>query len=168
MSRDDDELSRRQQAKQQRRRAGERSEELARAFMKMKDATLAKLELDAEVRAAIDRARAVTSPNARRRAERTLAGDLRGHDLAELAAAIANADTAGAADTALFHLAEHWRARLIDDDAALSEFPGERGDPLPRLIADARRERDTGRPPGARRALFRHVLAVLRVPAPCG
>jgi len=158
----DDDLSRRQRAKQQRRKAGDRSSDLARTFMLMKDATLAKLELAEDIRDAIDRARAVTSPVARRRAERTLAGDLRGFDLVDLATQVANVESTGVADSQLFHLAEQWRTRLIEEDAAATEFPGGNADPLPRLITDARRERDTGRPPGAKRALFRHVLAALR------
>src|SRR5512139_976604 len=159
MARDDDDLTRRQKAKQQRRRAGDRSADLARTFMQMKDATLAKLELEEELREAIDRARAVTSPVARRRAERTLAGDLRGFDLVELATQVENVEQTGVADSALFHLAEQWRTRLIEEDAAVAEFPGTID---PTLIAKARAERDTGKPPGAKRALFRQVLEQLR------
>ncbi|HLL25712.1 MAG TPA: DUF615 domain-containing protein, partial [Kofleriaceae bacterium] len=99
-----DDLSRRQKAKQLRRRAGDRSSDLARVFMQMKDATLAKLELEEELREAIDRARAITSPIARRRAERSLAGELRGFELGDIAEQIENAD-AGNVDTQLFHLA---------------------------------------------------------------
>jgi len=88
--------------------------------------------------------------------------DLRGFDLVDLATQVANVEATGVADSQLFHLAEQWRTRLIEDDAAATEFPGGNAEPLPRLITDARRERDTGRPPGAKRALFRHVLAALR------
>jgi ribosome-associated protein len=154
-----DELSDRQKAKQQRRKAGDRSSELARIFMLMKDATLAKLELQEEVRDAIDRARAVKSPIARRRAERTLAGDLRGHDLVDLATQVENVEQTGVADSQLFHLAEQWRTRLIEEAGALAEFPGKIE---LRFVMDARRERDTGKPPGAKRTLFRQVLEQLR------
>ena len=154
-----DDLSNRQKAKQQRRRAGDRSADLARTFMQMKDATLAKLQLDEELREAIDRARAITSPVARRRAERTLAGDLRGHELGEIAEQIANVEQTGMPDTQLFHLAEQWRTRLIEEEGARAEFPGTIE---LTLIVNARRERDTGKPAGAKRALFRAVLEQLR------
>lgn len=156
----DDDLTDRQKAKQNRRRAGDRSSELARQFMLMKDATLAKLELSEEVRDAIERARKVTSPIARRRAERTLAGDLRGEDLAALAEMVATVEQLGTVDNALFHLAEQWRTRLIEEEGASTAFPGTI---QMQLIINARRERDTGKPPGAKRALFRAVMEALRV-----
>jgi ribosomal 50S subunit-associated protein YjgA (DUF615 family) len=155
----DDDLSDRQKAKQNRRRAGDRSSELARVFMQMKDATLSKLELDEELRGAIDRARAVTSPIARRRAERTLAGDLRQEDLADLAQQVENVEQTGVADAQLFALAEQWRTKLIEEEGASTGFPGSI---QMQLIINARRERDTGKPAGAKRALFRAVLEALR------
>lgn len=126
----------------------------------MKDSTLAKLELDEELRGAVDDARAIVSPPARRRAERALAGELRNYELADIASKIANVESTGATDTAQFHLAERWRTRLVEDDAALAEWVGNPGE-LAALVANARRERDTGRPAGAKRALFRHIMATL-------
>ncbi len=46
--------------------------------------------------------------------------------------------------------------------AAAATFPGGVDDELPRLIDAAQRERATGRPPGAARALFRHILETLK------
>lgn len=131
--------------------------------MKLRAQDLAKLELEEGLREAIDRARAVTSHNARRRAERTLAGDLRRHDLAEIAAQLARIDDNGMADARQFQLAEQWRARFLDEGiAALPAFPGGDDAELPRLIDAAQRERSTGRPPGAAKALFRHVVDLLK------
>ncbi len=131
--------------------------------MKLPDHSLRKLELDIELRDVIARCRAVSSPVARRRAERTLAGELRRHDLPGLAAKLASLHETTSADVQRFHLAEQWRARLIEEGiAAATELPGALADgELPRLIDAARRERDTGRPPGAARALFRRVVALL-------
>jgi ribosomal 50S subunit-associated protein YjgA (DUF615 family) len=50
--------------------------------------------------------------------------------------------------------------------AAAAEFPGGSDDVLVRMIDAARRERDTGRPPGAARALFRHIVEALRAQRP--
>jgi len=154
--------SRRQIARRAQRTAGERSARLAQALMKLPASALGKLGLDEDLRGAVDRARAVTAHVARRRAERALAGELRGIDLVELEAKLARVHATGAADARTFHLAETWRARMIEGGVpAAAEFPGGAGDPLPRLIEQAQRERDTGRPPGAARALFRHIAAVL-------
>ncbi|HWO22680.1 MAG TPA: ribosome biogenesis factor YjgA [Kofleriaceae bacterium] len=161
--RDNPDESRRQIARRERRDAGEQSARVANKLMKLPDGVVSKLAVDEDLRDAIARARAVTSPGARRRAERALAGDLRGANLDELEAGIANVQATGAADPRLFHQAEQWRARLIEEgSAAAAEFPGGATDSLLALIQQARRERDTGKPPGAARALFRHVLAILK------
>lgn len=162
--RDDDpkpEPTRRQLARQQRRDAGEVSSELARTFMTMKDAALAKLRLDEDIAEVVARARRITSPVARRRAERALAGELRRFELDEIAAKLASDQERASEEPRLFHAAEQWRTKLIESDAAQAELPGGATPELAKLVANARRERDTGKPPGAARALFRHVRAVL-------
>jgi ribosomal 50S subunit-associated protein YjgA (DUF615 family) len=160
---DRDGPSKRQLAKKERRDAGDRSGDLARKLMEMKDSTLAQLELDEELKARVDQARKIKPHVARRRAERALAGDLRRVDIADVERKLANVQHSGVAEPQLFHAAERWRTRLVEgDDGEMAAFPGGAADPLPRLIAAARREREVGKPPGAGRALFRHVIDVLR------
>ena len=162
---DDDEPVGRAFAKRQRRVAGEVSARIARTLMQLPDTTIGKLEMDEDLLDSVQRARAIKSQIARRRAERTLAGDLRKIDLVDLETKIKNVQETGSAEPRLFHEAERWRARLIDEGSAAAEqFPGGNVDPLPSLIHQARRERDTGKPPGAGRALFRHVMSVLKAP----
>ncbi|HSD90239.1 MAG TPA: ribosome biogenesis factor YjgA [Kofleriaceae bacterium] len=162
MSNDDDENPR-VLVKRQKRAAGDRSAKLARILMQVPDTTVGKLELGEELQDEVERARKVTSQIARRRAERTLAGALRAIDLVDLQRKLDNVQATGSAEPRMFHLAEKWRARLIEEGSAAAEqFPGGNVDPLPSLIHQARRERDTGKPPGAARALFRHVLEVLK------
>jgi len=163
--RDDRGESRRQIARRQQRTAGDRSARLANALMKLPVSALGKLGLDEELREAVDRARAVTSQGARRRAERALAGALRREDLVELAAKLAKLQETGSAEPQQFHLAEQWRARMLEGGlAAAAGFPGGGAELLPRLIEQAQREKATGRPPGAARALFRHIAAALKAP----
>jgi ribosome-associated protein len=158
----DDDRSNRQIARGKTRRAGDKSAQLASALMKLNDSAVAKLEIDEDLRESIARARAITAHIARRRAERTLAGDLRRFDLGELEAKLA-AVTSTTIDVQQFHLAEQWRTRLIAEGAAaIASFPGGGDDELPRKIEAAQRERDTGRPPGAARALFRHITDLLK------
>ena len=161
MSRDDDRTAR-QISRSKTKRAGDRSAKVALQLMKLKDHQLAKLDLEDELREEILTARKVTSHIARRRAERTLAGELRHVDLAVLEDKLDKLEQHDAGDVRQFHEAERWRARLIEEGmAAAAELPGGHDDELPRLIDAAQRERDTGRPPGSSRKLFRYVMARL-------
>lgn len=138
---------------------------MARELMKLPASSLAKLNLDEDLRDAVERARAVTSMIARRRAERTVAAALRRVDLAALAARIANVRATGLGDPQRLHAAERWRERLIDQADGLAAFhaayPRADHAGLAQQVADARRERSGGKPPGAARALFRRISAVL-------
>lgn len=161
----DDSRTARQIARSKQKRAGDRSARLASTLMKLAAPKLAKLSLDDDLREAVDRARAVPSHIARRRAERTLAGELRRHDLEALDEELAKVEQGTGADVRQFHEAERWRARLIEEGtSALGEFPGGGDDRFPSLIEAARRERDTGLPRGAARQLFRHVVERLKPP----
>ncbi len=131
--------------------------------MKLAPAALKKLELDEDLREVLETARAIVSLPARRRAERALAGELRRIDLAEIDDKLAKVHESSNLDASQFHAAEHWRARMIDEGlAGAAEFPGGTDEQLPRLIEAAQRERTTGRPPGAARSLFRHIVERLK------
>jgi ribosome-associated protein len=159
----DDDRTARQIARSKTKRAGDRSAKIARTLMELKDSALAKLQLDDDLRSDVARARAVTSHIARRRAERTLAGELRRYELAEVDEQLQKLEDGGAAEARQFHIAEQWRARLIAEGmAAAAELPGGHDEELPRLIDAAQRERDTGKPPGAARALFRYVVTRMK------
>lgn len=84
----DDEKSNREIARSKVKLDGERSTVLANQLMKFPENLVAKLGLDEDIADALTEARRITSPNARRRAERALAGALRGHDLVELSQTI--------------------------------------------------------------------------------
>ena len=164
---DDNGESPRQVARRQRRTAGDRSASVAHTLMQLPEALIGGLGLDDDLREAVDRARAVTSPGARRREERRLAGVLRRVDADDLEARLSNVQEGGRADARQFQLAETWRTRLIEEGAPAAEaffasVVGADRAALARLIDEARRERATGRPRGAARALFRQVMAALR------
>jgi ribosome-associated protein len=160
VTRDEDDESPRAIKRRQQRAAGDESADLASALMKLAPTAVAKLDLPDDLREAVDRARAVTAHVARRRAERTLAGELRRSiELDELRRRLTNVQQRGAAEPRLFHLAERWRARLLDEGlGAAAELPGGPADPLPQLLEAALKEKATGKPPGAARALFRHIM----------
>jgi ribosomal 50S subunit-associated protein YjgA (DUF615 family) len=157
-----DDRSARQIARAKQRKAGDRSARLANALLKLAARELDKLELDDDLREAIDRARSVTSHSARRRAERTLAGELRHFDLAEIDDQLAKLSQ-GNTEVQQFHLAERWRATMIEQGiAAAATFPGGVDDELRGLVEAAQRERATGSPRGAGRLLFRRIADLLR------
>lgn len=158
----DEDKTARQIARSKVKRDGDRSSRYARDLMELGAAILKKLDLEEEMQEVVDRARKVKSHVARRRAERTLAGDLRKFDLTELAEKLAKAGQQSDEDVRKFHLAEQWRAKLIEEGMAAADMPGAADDEeLPRLVDAARREKATGKPPGAARTLFRHVVGML-------
>lgn len=146
------------------------SAQLSHALMKLPASALPKLGLDEDLREVVERARAVTSLIARRRAERSLAGALRRVNLVTLATRIENVRATGLGDPRRLHEAERWRTRLIEDETGAAAFhaafPTADHSGLSQQIADARRERlPGGKPPGAGRALFRRISSVLEADA---
>lgn len=137
--------------------------------MKLPASALPKLGLDESLRETVERARKVTSLIARRRAERSLAGALRRVNLVTLATRIENVRATGLGDPRRLHEAERWRTRLIDEDGGAAAFhaafPEADHSGLSQQIADARRERMSGKPPGAGRALFRRISSTLEADA---
>ena len=156
----------RQQARRERKEAGDRAAHAAHTLMLLPKAEVGRLELDDELLEAVDRARAVYSRVARRREERRLAKVLRSADFGHMEARLTSLQDQAPADVRTFQRAEAWRTRLLEEDAAAEAFHAEHPE-LDRkhwgqLINSAQRERDRGKPRGAKRALFREVIAVLR------
>lgn len=155
----------REESRRARRIAGEQGGSIARRLMELKEAELKNLALDEDLQWEVEQSRRIKSMNARRREERRLAGVLRTYDLEDLAARLDDQHQAGQGDVRRFKLAESWRDRLIDDPDALTTFLEENPELEPkkwhRLVVDARRQRQTGKPKGAGKLLFREVIAVL-------
>jgi ribosome-associated protein len=137
--------------------------------MKLPASAMPKLGLDESLRETVERARKVTSLIARRRAERSLAGALRRVNLVTLATRIENVRTTGLGDPRRLHEAERWRTRLLEDEGGAAAFhaafPDADHSGLSQQLAEARRERNGGKPPGAGRALFRRISATLEADA---
>lgn len=167
---DEEEESPRQVAERERREAGERSARASRALMGLPEASLDRLGLEPEVREEVDRARAITSHGARRRAERHLGAVLRRFDLGAVEARLARVAREGREGSRWLHLAEGLRTRLVDGEAAAESvaatYPAADAVGLAKLVDDARRERTTGKPRGASRALFRALMAALQASDP--
>ena len=136
---------------------------LADALASLSDAQLARVPLEDELLAEVQRTRAVTSHIARKRATQFLAKQLRKLDetgLEPIRTALANDRTKAHYEAAALHRLETWRDRLITEgDAALDEllalYPAADRQHLRQLARNARAERDREKPLHAYRELFR-------------
>lgn len=125
----------------------------------------ARIELPDALREAIDLLDRIASHEARRRQMQYIGRLMRAVDAEAIRAAIAHATGNSKEAVALMHRAGRWRDRLLDDDAALTEFLGEHphadAQRLRSQIRAARRERDAGEPPRHARALYRGLHDIL-------
>lgn len=152
------------ESRAERRRRGEESSALARHLLALSEAELPLGNFPAAVLDELVEARRISSAAARRRHERRLAQVLRDVDIDEVTAALGRIDAARADEARRFQRVEQWRARLLQSDESIDEL----GAIVPpsvtwsrqsmmHLVADARREQDTGKPRGAGRLLFRAI-----------
>jgi ribosome-associated protein len=132
---------------------------LGAALVELTDAHLARMTLPEDLRLAVQAAREISSHEARRRQVQYIGRLMREVDAEPIRARLAAVHGGSAAERARHQRLEHWRARLLEDDQALTDFAREHPvrelQQLRALIRNARREQAEGRPPRAYRALFR-------------
>jgi len=136
---------------------------LADTLAALSDAQLARVPLEDELLAEVQRTRAITSHIARKRATQFLAKQLRKLDetgLEPIRTALAHDRMKAHHEAAVLHRLETWRDRLIaEGDAALDEllalYPAADRQHLRQLARNARAERDREKPLHAYRELFR-------------
>jgi len=137
----------------------EELQKLGAALIALPVVQLEALGLPAELLAAVREAQRITSHEARRRQVQFIGKVMRGIDPVPVRAALAAIAGQSAAARARQRRLEHWRERLIADDAALTGFAGEHAGAdlqvLRALIRNARKEIAEGKPPRAQRELFR-------------
>jgi len=156
-------------SRSQRRREALDVLKLAQTLAALSDAQLARVPLADDLRAEVQRTRAVTQQIARKRQSQYLAKQMRKLDDAELdaiRAALEHDREHAHRETAALHRVEQWRERLIDEgDAALSEllqeFPSTDRQHLRQLARNARIEREQNKPLHAFHELFRALRQVL-------
>jgi ribosome-associated protein len=138
-----------------------RAELLERAT-RLNDQELARLGLDEDAIAEIGKVRAIRPSGARKRQLKYCLKQLADEDFDNLRIYLEDRQSQQVEANRTFHRLERWRDRLIAEGDALigeaaAEWPGLDRQQLRQLIRDARRERDTGKPAGAARKLFRHL-----------
>lgn len=129
------------------------------ALVELPEAQLAAMQLPDELAQAVREARSIASHEARRRQLQYIGRLMRDLDPEPIRARLQDIEGSSAAATARHRRTEQWRARLLEDDAALTEFarehPGADLQTLRTLIRNARKEQKEGRPPRAFRDLYR-------------
>ena len=146
-------------SKSQRKRDMHALQALGAELVDLRRDQLQRIDLPDELREAIEFAHRVTSHEGRRRHMQYLGKLMRQVDADSIRAAIALATGESRAAVALMHLTERWRERLLEDDAALTEFvaahPAADVQWLRATIRSARREHAAGQGPRHARELYR-------------
>lgn len=132
---------------------------------------LDRLPLPDTLRAAIDEARRIHAHGGLRRQMQYIGRLMREFDAQPVADQLQRWQARHNEDNAHFHQLEHWRDRLIADDASLAQFiehyPLTDLQPLRTLIRNARKEAAQQLPPRSSRALFK-LLRQIAAPAATG
>jgi ribosome-associated protein len=129
---------------------------------------LGALALPEDLALALREARNITSREARRRQLQYIGRLMRDADPEPIRRQLAVIEGGSAAASALHRRIEQWRARLIDDDGALTdymrEYPGADLQALRAVIRSVRREQKAGKPPRAHRELYRMLREAADLP----
>jgi ribosome-associated protein len=134
---------------------------LGAALVELSAAHLERMPLPEALAQAVHEARRISSHEAKRRQVQLIGRLMRELDPAPIRAQLAAVEGGSAQERARHQRLEHWRARLMQDDGALTAFATEhRGADLQKLRAllrNARKEHKDGKPPRAFRELFRVI-----------
>lgn len=137
---------------------------LGESLVELNAAQLQNIELPEALRHAIEEAQQLRKHEARRRQMQYIGRLMRSVDPAPIQAYLDSLAGQSATATAALHRVERWRDRLIEDDAAFTEFansyPHADLQPLRASVREARKEHATNRPPRHYRELFRLIKAI--------
>ncbi len=132
---------------------------LGEALLDLPEAQLEALQLPEALARALREAKTISAHGARRRQIQYIGRLMRDVDPAPIRERLALARGESAQASARHKRLEQWRARLLEDDAALTEFaalyPRTDTQALRALIRNARREQKEAKSPRAFRELFR-------------
>ncbi len=134
---------------------------LGAALVELSSAHLERMALPEALAQAVHEARRIASHEARRRQVQYIGRLMRQIDAQPIRAQLAAVEGGSAQERARHQRLEHWRARLLEDDGALTEFARAHAaadlQQLRALIRNARKELAEGKPPRASRELFRVI-----------
>lgn len=157
-------------SKSQRKRDMAELEDMGEALTGLSEDRIKRMDLPEDLRVAVLEAKRIKSFGARRRQLKYIGKVMRQLDPAPIRAQLDALEGTSRAQTAWTHKIEHWRHRLLSDDAALNalvaEYPDANHPQLRTLIENSQREKALGRIPRA----YREIFQVLRklIPQPVG
>lgn len=163
-------------SKTQLKKAMHELQELGKELLALPDARLQSLSMPESLRLALQELKRTRSHEGRRRQLQYVGKLMRGADAQPLREAVAAQQLGPARETYALHEAERWRDRLLESDAALTDWlalhPEADAQALRTLIRNARREAPEAAPPESagraprkgrsHRELFRMLSAQLR------
>ena len=134
-------------------------QEIGVKLIALPNSKLTQLELPERLVDAINEAKRITANGATRRQKQYIGSLMREIDVAPIVEQMEKWEGKNTAENAYFHNLERWRARLIEDEGALSEFiqqyPNVDSQQIRTLIRNARREDSANKPPKSSRELFK-------------
>lgn len=146
-------------SKTRRKAAMQDLQSLGEELIVLNKARLAQLNLPDSLLEAVKEAQRITSNGAIARQKQYIGRLMREVDTAPIADQLARWKGAHQEENAHFHRLEKLRERLLQDDAALSDFlrdhPEADSQQVRTLIRNARKEADAGKPPKSSRELFK-------------
>jgi ribosome-associated protein len=146
-------------SKSQRKRDVEALQSLGRELTNLSKDQLKKMDLPENLLVAVLEYQRITSHGAMRRQMQFIGKVMRDLDPEPIIEQLAAMRGESASAKAEFHALERWRARLLEDDDAVTEWlnlhPDSDVQQLRQLIRNARREAEQGKPPKSSRELFK-------------
>ena len=146
-------------SKSQRKRDVLALQDMGTELLELSPGRLKKMDLPEELLAAVLECQRISSHGAQRRQRQLIGKLMRNVDADQIAEQLAAIKGESDAVKAKFHTLETWRAKLIEDDNALTAWltrhPESDAQQLRQLIRNARREAELGKPPKSSRELFR-------------
>jgi len=154
---DDEELK----SKTQIKREMHDLQELGNKLLQQKKEVLDRLDLNAEMRAAIDEMKRIKANEARRRHLQYIGKLMRDVDVEQVREVIERQEAGTQAYVRHFHQLEVWRDKLLQSDDHLAafaeEYPAADRQHLRQLLRNARKEQAQDKPPAAARKLFKYI-----------
>ncbi len=156
-------------SKSQRKRDLHELKQLGLKLLDFSDDALRQLDLPEQLLEALLTAKRIHSHVARKRQLQYIGKLMKDIDAEPIRAVVATREHQHLTSTREFHLLESLREALLaeGDEAVprvLAEFPRTDRQQLRKLVRQARREQETGQPPGASRALFRFLRELQQEP----
>ena len=152
-------------SKTQRKKEMHDLQALGSELVALNDEQLAAIDLPERLLDAVQAARRMTKFEARRRQLQYIGKLMREVDPEPIRESLAAWKSVSTAHTARLHAIERWRARLLEDETAITELlrehPHADAAQLRVLLRNAAREREAGKPPRSFRAIFRFLSDIL-------